>query len=139
MAGVLPPPPVRDEELTSISWQEWFRQVRSYLVGGGGLIGWNAVSKNGANITDIPLRAHNNLQSIQGGTGGEYYHLTQEQQSRYPGARLELLDTSASVTLPTTPTLYKPPTTVVAENFTYDSSTGIITFNKTGYYTFIMT
>ena len=54
----------------------------------------------------------------------------------YPN--IELLDTSATVTMPTTPTILKPPTTVVAQGFTYDSSTGIITVGQNGDYTFVM-
>ena len=30
----------------------------------------------GSNITSIVNRSHQNLQSLQGGTGSEYYHLT---------------------------------------------------------------
>lgn len=138
MAGILPPPPARDEDLTSISWQEWFRQVRSFLVGGGGLIGWNSVSKDGATLVDIPDRKHNDLQSIQGGAGGDHYHLTQAQALMVPPNSLEVLDTSASVSLPTTPTVFKPPTTVSSNGITYDSSTGIVTFTKAGSYTFLL-
>lgn len=54
----------------------------------------------------------------------------------YPN--LELLDTVASVALPTTPTIFKIPTTVVAQGFTYDASTGIITIGVNGSYSFTM-
>jgi hypothetical protein len=45
----------------------------------GGTIPWNSVDKTGANLTDLPTRTHNSLQSLQGGTTGEYYHLTSAQ------------------------------------------------------------
>lgn len=80
-AGELPPPPIYDSELTSLAWQEWFRQVRSFLVGGGSQISWNSVNKSGASITDIPDRKHNNLQSVQGGATNDYYHLTATQHT----------------------------------------------------------
>lgn len=75
MALNLPPPPIQEDKISSFLWQEWFRQVRSYLVGSGGLISWASVSKTGASLVDIPTRDHNVLQSIQGGTSSEFYHL----------------------------------------------------------------
>ena len=73
MAG-LPPPPITSESNNSFVWLEWYRQLRNYISQSGS-VPWAVVDKAGANITDIPLRAHNNLQSLQGGTSGSYFHL----------------------------------------------------------------
>ena len=52
---------------------------------------------------------------------------------------VEIRDTSASVVLPTTPIIFKPPTTAYAEGFTYDSSTGVITILQSGSYAISIT
>lgn len=49
---------------------------------------------------------------------------------------LEILDTSATHTLPTVDTLYIPPTPTVTDGFSYDVSTGVITVLHSGSYTF---
>ncbi len=48
---------------------------------------------------------------------------------------LEIVLTAASTILPTTPTVIKPDATIRSEGVTYDSSTGIITFNQSQNYT----
>lgn len=70
----LPPPPAFDKP-GSFAWLEWYRQLRSY-VSQTGSVPWNVVDKAGSNLTDIVTRNHNNLQTIQGGSSGQYYHLT---------------------------------------------------------------
>ena len=47
---------------------------------------------------------------------------------------IEIRDTSASITLPTTPTVFKPATVASNNGFSYDSSTGILTVNESGSY-----
>lgn len=86
MATNLPPPPISEDKISSFIWQEWFRQVRNYLVGQGGLIPWSSVSKDTSNITDIPTRLHNTLQSLQGGGSGEFYHITQKEHDGIYGS-----------------------------------------------------
>ena len=49
---------------------------------------------------------------------------------------LEILDTTASVVLPTTATVYKPPTPILQDGFTYDPTTGVIYIQHAGSYTF---
>jgi len=39
-------------------------------------IPWYIINFAGSNLTDIAVRNHDSLQSIQGGTTGEHYHLT---------------------------------------------------------------
>lgn len=78
MAG-LPPPPINDKP-GSFTWMEWYRQLRNY-VSTSGSVPWYIINFAGSNITDIALRAHNDLQSVQGGTAGERNHLTNAELS----------------------------------------------------------
>jgi hypothetical protein len=41
-----------------------------------GQILWDTIITTGSNLTDIETRNHNDLQTIQGGTTAEYYHMT---------------------------------------------------------------
>jgi len=77
MATLLPPPPIGADP-TAYAQSDWYSKLVLYLTSTGA-VPWTLVDKAGANITDIPLRAHNNLQSIQGGTTGQFYHLTAAQ------------------------------------------------------------
>jgi hypothetical protein len=74
MAG-LPPPPTTDQS-GSYAWLEWFRQLRNYISTVGS-VPWNIINFAGSAISDIANRSHQLLQSLQGGTTGQYYHLTQ--------------------------------------------------------------
>ena len=74
MAVGLPPPPVNDQP-GSFTWMEWYRQLRNY-VSTSGSVPWYIINFSGSNITDIAQRSHNQLQTLQGGTSGEMYHLT---------------------------------------------------------------
>lgn len=131
--AVLPPPPVNDKP-GSFTWLEWYRQLRNY-VSTSGSVPWYIINFSGSNIRDIALRNHADLQGQQGGTSGEHYHLTQRQYTTIQNY-IELLSTTASTAVPTTPTLLKPATTVVNNGITYDSSTGEITFVNGGTFTF---
>lgn len=73
------PPPQADLKNVPIALQMWYNQIRQFVSAGIGTIPWSAVSKVGANLTDIPTRNHNDLQNIQGGTALERYHLTAAQ------------------------------------------------------------
>jgi hypothetical protein len=73
MAG-LPPPPVTDV-YGSFTWLEWFRQLRLYITQNGS-VPWSIIDFAGSTLSSIASRAHNILQSLQGGQPGEYYHLT---------------------------------------------------------------
>ena len=75
----LPPPPINDQP-GSFTWLEWYRQLRNY-VSTSGSVPWYIINFAGSNITDIASRAHNNLQSLQGGTSGEMYHMTSAQNT----------------------------------------------------------
>lgn len=75
----LPPPPINDQP-GSFTWLEWYRQLRNYISTSGS-VPWYVIDFAGSNITDIATRNHDQLQSIQGGTSGEHYHLTAAQHS----------------------------------------------------------
>lgn len=65
-----PPPPTKDANQDRWLYLLWKR------VSSAGQILWSYLDFTGSNLTDIETRNHNDLQSLQGGTGGEYYHLT---------------------------------------------------------------
>lgn len=71
----LPPAPINVSDNSSFVWLEWYRQLRDYLNTSGN-VPWDIVNKAGSNLSDLAVRAHSSLQSIQGGTVGSYYHLT---------------------------------------------------------------
>lgn len=73
MAG-LPPPPTNDAT-GSFAWLEWFRQLRAYISTVGS-VPWSIIDFAGSTLSSIASRSHQVLQSLQGGTTGEYYHLT---------------------------------------------------------------
>src|SRR5687768_16353902 len=76
----LPPAPV-NEPAGSFAWQQWYIELQRQLGGTEGAIAWDVVSKDGSNLTEIATRDHNNLQSIQGGNTGTYYHLIKATKS----------------------------------------------------------
>lgn len=96
MSGTLPPAPINEPQ-GSFAWQQWYSQL-SNLYSVSGAIPWSAINTNGSNITDIASRAHNNLQSTQGGTSGEYYHLTSAEHTE-----LQTVVNGTWVFNPTTP------------------------------------
>jgi hypothetical protein len=75
MAVLLPPTPVGVPPGHSF-WNDWYEKLRQLINTGSVTVLWSNINFSGSNITDIASRAHNNLQSIQGGSAGEYYHLT---------------------------------------------------------------
>jgi len=131
MAVGLPPPPVNDQP-GSFTWMEWYRQLRNY-VSTSGSVPWYIINFSGSNITDIAQRSHNQLQTLQGGTSGEMYHLTATQHARISN-HCDVITTTSGIVLPTTPTLIKPVTTVSSGGITYDSATGEYTMVNGGTY-----
>ena len=131
MANVLPPPPVNDQP-GSWTWMEWYRQLRQYVATSGS-VPWYIINFAGSNITDISSRQHNQLQSVQGGTAGSYYHINADQYAAISNS-LEVLNTAATTACPTTPTVLTPSTTVISNGITYNSSTGEIVFTNGGSY-----
>lgn len=136
MAQGLPPPPVNDQP-GSFTWLEWYRQLRNY-VSTSGSVPWYIINFAGSNITDIAARDHGNLQGLQGGAAGARYHLSQTEYNRMSNY-IDVQTTTSGITLPTTPTVIKPVTTVGSNGITYDSATGIYTFTNGGTYSLTIT
>ena len=78
MAVVLPPQPIGVPP-DSVFWNDWYEKLRTTVNNGIVNVLWSNINFTGSNITSIASRAHNDLQSIQGGAAGEYFHLTAAQ------------------------------------------------------------
>jgi len=78
MAVKLPPPPIFDDP-NGFGWQDWQRQVQAQVKNTSEALPWSSIDFTGSNLTDILTKEHNALQSTQGGTAGEKYHLTASQ------------------------------------------------------------
>lgn len=70
----LPPVPLRDIKDLPYTFQEWLRSVQNLVSTGS--FSWALLNFSGSNLTDIATRNHNDLQTVQGGGVGDYYHLT---------------------------------------------------------------
>jgi hypothetical protein len=95
MAVPLPPVPYGSPPGSSF-WNDWYEKLRRVVNDGAISVLWSSINFSGSNITDIASRAHNQLQSFQGGGPGEYYHLTAAQQ-----AKVAALPVGISVTITT--------------------------------------
>jgi len=80
MAVILPPTPIGVPPGHSF-WNDWYEKLRTVVNTGAISVTWSNINFTGSTITSIASRAHNNLQSFQGGTTGEYYHLTAAQHA----------------------------------------------------------
>jgi hypothetical protein len=72
-------PPIPNNPITDVFvWRDWFYKVSQSLISQAST---NFVNLNfsGSNLQSIETRQHNALQAIQGGQGGQYYHLSQAQ------------------------------------------------------------
>ena len=78
MAVILPPTPIGVPPGHSF-WNDWYEKLRTVVNTGAISVVWGNINFAGSNITSIASRAHNNLQSLQGGGAGEMYHLTAAQ------------------------------------------------------------
>ena len=70
-----PPPPTKDP-----IFDRWVHLLWRRLTQAGQIL-WSTIDTNGSNLTDITTRNHNDLQTIQGGTTSEYYHMTAAEDS----------------------------------------------------------
>lgn len=78
MSSKLPPTPVGMPPGHSY-WNDWYEKLRNLVNNSQIAVLWNNINFSGSNLTDIVTRSHQNLQDLQGGTPGEYYHLTAAQ------------------------------------------------------------
>jgi hypothetical protein len=72
--GGLPPPPTRAPS-GDFAWIAWYNQLYS-LLNTTGSVAWSLINFAGSSIADIADHSHSLLSGLQGGTSGEYYHLT---------------------------------------------------------------
>lgn len=91
MALSFPPPP-KNLDPKSIQFQDWFNKLRRSLV--TIVTSFSSLDFTGSNLTSIVTRNHNDLTSKQGGTAGEYYHLTSSEHSGLHSP-VTVLDTSS--------------------------------------------
>ena len=77
MASSLPPPPTQAAQGDFI-WTAWYNSLYSLLTTTGTLA-WGQLDKTGSKLSDLADRPHSALTGFQGGTTGEYYHLTAAQ------------------------------------------------------------
>jgi hypothetical protein len=74
MALGLPPPPTRADN-GDFAWVSWYNQLYT-LLSTTGAVAWSQVDKAGSSIADLQNKNHSLLTGLQGGTSGQYYHLT---------------------------------------------------------------
>jgi hypothetical protein len=76
------PPPYRDKDLTSQSWQKWFASITDALkTAAVTATSWASIDKAGSKLTDIETRHHDDLQNLNTAThthltSTQYYSLT---------------------------------------------------------------
>lgn len=87
MAVLLPPTPIGSPPGSDF-WNDWYEKLRTLINNGAVSVTWANINFAGSNITSIANRAHNNLQSFQGGAAGEYFHLSSAQHAAVSGARI---------------------------------------------------
>lgn len=73
------PPPINTED--KVVWNTWYLRVKDAINQLGLSFIWTNITFTGSNITDIVTRNHSDLQNMQGGTAGQYYHLTAVQHA----------------------------------------------------------
>jgi len=71
------PPPINTED--KAVWNTWYLRVKDAINQLGLSFLWTNITFTGSNITDIVTRNHSDLQNMQGGTAGQYYHVTSTQ------------------------------------------------------------
>lgn len=101
--AALPPVPPGDIQSNPAVWKEWLTKIQRIVNGIAptGLISWTTgIDFTGSTLSSILSRAHNVLQSMQGGASNEYYHMTSAQNTMLTsGTASQVLHGSA-----TTPT-----------------------------------
>lgn len=86
MAFPLPPPPVSNDPKDP-AYRDWFYKLQQYLSIAGNIL-FNDLNFTDSNITSIETRNHNDLQNLQGGQAGEYYHLTEDEYNELSSGQL---------------------------------------------------
>jgi len=73
VAVSLPPPPLKATPVDFV-WTSWYNSLYQ-VVSNSSTITWASIDKTGSSLSDITTRNHSQLNAIQGGGGGNYYHL----------------------------------------------------------------
>lgn len=71
------PPPINATD--KAIWNSWYLRVKDAINQLGLFFLWTNINFAGSKITDIESRNHNDLNSLQGGSTGQYYHVTSTQ------------------------------------------------------------
>lgn len=108
MAVILPPTPIGVPPGHSF-WNDWYEKLRTIVNEGAVSVLWSNINFAGSALSNIASRPHSSLQSIQGGTTGEHYHLTFAQWSALGGGGGGV--TSVGMTVPTGLTVTGSPIT----------------------------
>ena len=116
MANKLPPPPTKAEP-GSFALQSWYQSLYNFLTTTGS-VSWVNVDKTGSNLTDLAIRNHTGLQSVQG-TG--QYHLSATEQARVSGVISKAGDPTTSDITAGTWALYKNTSTGTIRLWTNDA------------------
>ena len=127
MASILPPTP-QGVPPGHPFWNQWYERLRVIINNLATSISWVNLNFTGSKLQDIVDRQHNVLQSLQGGSAGDYQHLTTAQVTSLSGIGNIVL--YSKVTDPTTSDissgvgkLYKNTTSNVIKLWVNDSGT----------------
>lgn len=71
MRTPVPPPPFIGDSTVS----RWLNLLWKRVDAVGQIL-WSTVQFDGSDLADLETKNHNDLDNIQGGAAGEYYHLT---------------------------------------------------------------
>lgn len=122
-------PPIPNNPITDVFvWRDWFYKVSQSLISQAST---NFVNLNfsGSNLQSIETRQHNALQSIQGGQGGQYYHLTATQL-----ATVTSIPTFGTMATQNSNSVSITGGTITGVTIPYTSITGLSTVAHTGAY-----
>jgi len=125
MASILPPSPQGVPPGHSF-WNAWYEQLRTIVNNiATSLVLWTNINFSGSKIQDIVSRDHNQLTSIQGGGGGNYYHLSLSQLSIVGSLTLnsKSTDPTTSDVAASTAMLYKNTTSSTVKLWVNDGGT----------------
>lgn len=76
MSSFPQPPGPGENDITSPAWLIWFQNLRNYTLNPQN-VHWGNIDLTGSNLNQLVTRNHNDLQSVQGGSSNNYWHLTQ--------------------------------------------------------------
>lgn len=122
MATLIPPSPV-GVPMGSTVWNQWLETVRQVVNASASGVLWANINFAGSNLTDLATRNHNNLQSIQGGTAGEYYHLTNTQHTRATSVISSTTDPTTATIAASQWAIYKNTTSGLVKLWVNDGGT----------------